>query len=209
MGAAPGGPDGTSGEDAVAGDENVDYPTEYMNDLANTRQTRWETDSSEGVKKIRDALADEDTFGDLPALASYGRIFAQVRTIYLETMRGAKSDLDAVARGIKSSAREMTDNDDAAGAAFVALWDKWENGPLDSTRNQEQATNTDAAQTAAQDVAAASEPATESEGDADGEVPVDGSADANPSGDPDTESEGEIPVNTDPAPSNGSDPNAS
>ena len=129
--------------------DDVEYPTEYMNSLANTRQTRWDTDSSEGIKKIRDALADESSFGDVPELASYGRVFTQVRTIYLETMRGAKVDLDAVAQAIKTSARQMTDNDDAAGAAFLDLWQKWEHGPLDSTRNQEQASSTPEAQEAA------------------------------------------------------------
>lgn len=132
------------------GDE-VEYPTEYMNSLANTKQTRWETDSSEGIKKIRDALADESSFGEVPALASYGRVFAQVRTIYLETMRGAKIDLDSVAQGIKTSARQMKDNDDAAGGAFLDLWQRWERGPLESTRHQVEASSTQAAQDAAVD----------------------------------------------------------
>ena len=166
--------------------DDVEYPTEYMNSLANTRQTRWDTDSSEGIKKIRDALADESSFGDVPELASYGRVFKQVRTIYLETMRGAKGDLDAVAQGIKTSARQMTDNDDAAGAAFLDLWQKWEHGPLDSTRNQEQASSTPQAQEAAVDADAAAGATGEG---SDAEVPTgdDGS-------NPDTRDEGEIPA---------------
>ena len=71
-------------------------------------------------------------------------MFTEVRKIYLETMRGAKADLDAVAQGIKTSAQQMTDHDDAAGAAFLDLWQRWEQGPLESTRNHEQASSTGA-----------------------------------------------------------------
>ncbi len=133
----------------MAGDE-VEYPTEYMNTLANTRQTKWAEDSTEGVRKIRDALADKGSFGELPELAAYGAVFEEVRTIYLETLRGAKDDLDAVARGIRTSAQQMQDRDDQAGQAFVELWQRWENGPLASTQNHEQASSTESAQTAAQ-----------------------------------------------------------
>ena len=63
------------------GSEDAEYPTAYMNSLANTRQTRWDADSSDGIKAIRDALADESSFGDVPALASYGRVFTEVRKI--------------------------------------------------------------------------------------------------------------------------------
>lgn len=133
----------------MAGDQ-VEYPTEYMNSLANTRQTTWAEDSTEGVRRIRDALADRSTFGDLPELAAYGTVFEEVRTIYLETLRGAKDDLDAVAQGIRTSAQQMRDRDDQAGAAFLELWQRWENGPLASTRNHEQASSTQSAQAAAQ-----------------------------------------------------------
>lgn len=103
----------------MSGENEVEYPTETMTTLANTKQTKWDTDATEGVKKIRDALADKSTFGDLPVLASYGSVFEEVRTIYLETMRGAKADLEAVAQGIRTSAQQMKDRDDQAGAAFV------------------------------------------------------------------------------------------
>ena len=132
----------------MAGDE-VEYPTDYMNTLANTKQTKWAEDSTEGVRRIRDALADKSSFGDLPELASYGSVFEEVRTIYLETLRGAKDDLDAVAQGIRTSAQQMQDRDDQAGAAFLELWQRWENGPLASTQNHEQASSTESAQTAA------------------------------------------------------------
>lgn len=172
--------------------ENAEYPTAYMNSLANTRQTRWETDSTDGIKAIRDALADESSFGDVPALASYGRVFTEVRKIYLETMRGAKADLDAVAQGIKTSAKQMTDNDDEAGAAFVALWSKWQQGPLDSTRNHEAASSTASAQQAAAETDSV-------ETGPDGEVPTDDSGSATDSGaNPDTGNEGEIPVDAPP-----------
>ena len=98
----------------MAGENEVEYPTQTMTDLANTRQTRWEADATEGVRKIRDAVADKDTFGDLPVLAAYGSVFEEVRTIYLETLRGAKDDLDAVAEGIRTSAQQMQDRDDQA-----------------------------------------------------------------------------------------------
>jgi hypothetical protein len=169
------------------GDE-VEYPTEYMTSLANTRQTRWDTDSSEGIKKIRDALADESSFGEVPVLASYGRVFSEVRKIYLETLRCARLDLDSLAQGIKTSARQMKDNDDAAGAAFLELWQRWEQGPLESTRHQSEASSTQAAQDAAADADSA-EGATGALPQ--GEVPdVDDSTVANP----DTRSEGEIPT---------------
>src|SRR5688500_17401946 len=142
----------------MAGDE-VEYPTEYMNSLANTRQTTWAEDSTEGVRRIRDALADRSTFGDLPELAAYGTVFEEVRTIYIETLRGVKDDLDAVAQGIRTSAQQMRDRDDQAGAAFLELWQRWENGPLASTRNHEQASSTQSAQAAAQ-TAESSEAAT-------------------------------------------------
>lgn len=163
-------------------EDDVEYPTEYMNTLANTRQTRWETDSTDGIKLIRDALADESSFGDVPALASYGSVFAQVRSIYLETMRGAKADLDAVAQGIRTSAQQMTNQDDAAGAAFVELWQKWENGPLESTNNHEQASSTPEAQEAAETSETATEPLP-------AEVPQ-GETGANP----DTRDEGAAPA---------------
>jgi len=175
----------------VTGEDEVEYPTETMTTLANTRQTKWETDSTEGVRKIRDALADKDTFGDLPVLASYGAVFEEVRTIYLETMRGAKADLDAVAQGIRTSAQQMKDRDDQAGAAFVELWQRWENGPLESTRNHEQASSTESAQTAAQTADAAETGGTSPDGTGaegtpaeGGEVPTGG----------DTRDEGAIPT---------------
>lgn len=172
----------------AGGDENAEYPTAYMNILANTRQTRWETDSTDGIKYLRDAVADENSFGDVPALASYGRVFTEVRKIYLETMRGAKTDLDAVAQGIKTSAQQMTDNDDAAGEAFLALWSKWEQGPLTSTANQEEA----ASSTTAQDAAAEADAA---ETAPEGEVPTDDpAATDDPGANPDTRSEGAVPV---------------
>lgn len=174
--------------------EDVEYPTEYMNTLANTRQTNWENASTDGLAKLRDAAADETTFGDLQGLKDYGRVFAEVRTIYIETMRGAKADLDAVAEGIKTSARQMKDHDDAAGAAFVELWQKWEQGPLESTSNHEEASSTPAAQEAAATAAAAETPA-ETPG---GEVPTGAETPGGevPTGDnPDTQAEGEVPVN--------------
>jgi hypothetical protein len=185
----------------VAGEEQVEYPTETMTTLANTRQTKWDTDATEGVRKIRDALADKGSFGDLPVLATYGSVFEEVRTIYLETMRGAKADLDAVAQGIRTSAQQMKDRDDQAGAAFVELWQRWENGPLESTRNHEQASSTESAQNAAQ-TAATAETATGGQpgGDQGDEIPTgenggSGGADGN-GGD---RSEGDIPTGT-PAP---------
>jgi len=182
----------------MAGDD-VEYPTEYMNTLANTRQTKWETDSTEGVKKIRDALADESSFGEVPALKSYGRVFTEVRTIYLETMRGAKADLDAVAQGIKTSAQQMTDNDDAAGAAFLALWQRWEQGPLESTSNQEAASSTAGAQEAAASADSA-EAATSTSGNEvpTGETPAgENTAAGTPAGGTDTREEGAVPTGTD------------
>lgn len=180
----------------AGGDENAEYPTAYMNSLANTRQTRWETESTEGIKYLRDALADEGSFGDVPALASYGRVFTEVRKIYLETMRGAKTDLDAVAQGIKTSAQQMTDNDDAAGAAFVALWQKWEDGPLDTTRNHEQAASTTSAQQAAADADAA-QTAPE------GEVSPGPGATDDAGANPDTRDEGAVPTEAAPGDSTG------
>ena len=117
----------------MSGENEVEYPTETMTTLANTKQTKWDADATEGVRKLRDALADRSTFGDLPVLASYGSVFEEVRTIYLETVRGAKADLEAVAQGIRTSAQQMKDRDDQAGAAFVELWQRWQNGPLEST----------------------------------------------------------------------------
>lgn len=180
----------------AGGDENAEYPTAYMNSLANTKQTRWETDSTDGIKYLRDALADESSFGDIPALASYGRVFTEVRKIYLETMRGAKADLDAVAQGIKTSAQQMTDNDDAAGAAFVALWQKWEDGPLDTTRNHEQAASTADAQQAAEDADAA-QTAPQAE------VPTEPGAADGTGANPDTRDEGAVPVVASPGNSTG------
>jgi hypothetical protein len=172
----------------VSGENEVEYPTETMTTLANTKQTKWDTDATEGVKKIRDALADKSTFGDLPVLASYGSVFEEVRTIYLETMRGAKADLEAVAEGIRTSAQQMKDRDDQAGAAFVELWQRWENGPLESTRNHEQASSTESAQTAAEtadsaQAGGAAPDGTPAEG---GEIPT--------GENPDTQSEGAIPT---------------
>lgn len=176
----------------AGGDENAEYPTAYMNSLANTKQTRWETDSTDGIKYLRDALADENSFGDVPALASYGRVFSEVRKIYLETMRGAKNDLDAVAKGIKTSAKQMTDNDDEAGAAFVALWQKWEQGPLESTRNHEQAASSSTAQDAAAEADAA-------EAAPEGEVPTGEPGATDDSGaNTDTRGEGEVPAEAPP-----------
>ena len=166
---------------------DVEYPTEYMNTLANTRQTRWETASDDGIEKIRDAYADESSFGEVPSLKSYGRVFAEVRTIYLETIRGAKADLDAVAMGIKTSAQQMKDNDDAAGAAFVELWQRWEQGPLESQSTHQEASSTPAAQEAAANAAAIG-PETETETPG-AEVPTDESGGAT-----DTQSEGVVPV---------------
>ena len=153
-------------------DDEVEYPTEYMNTLANTRQTQWADDSTEGVKKIRDALADKGTFGDLPMLASYGSVFEEVRTIYLETLRGAKDDLDAVAQGIRTSAQQMQDRDDQAGAAFVELWQRWENGPLASTQNHETASSTESAQSAARTAESAEAATAETETPTDGPAPT-------------------------------------
>lgn len=172
----------------MSGENEVEYPTETMTTLANTKQTKWDTDATEGVKKIRDALADKSTFGDLPVLASYGSVFEEVRTIYLETMRGAKADLEAVAQGIRTSAQQMKDRDDQAGAAFVELWQRWENGPLESTRNHETASSTESAQTAAETADAAENPPPTGEGTGapeGGEMPTEN---------PDTESEGEMPA---------------
>lgn len=174
----------------MAGEDEVEYPTETMTTLANTKQTKWETDSTEGVRKIRDALADKDTFGDLPVLASYGAVFEEVRTIYLETMRGAKADLEAVAQGIRTSAQQMKDRDDQAGAAFVELWQRWENGPLESTRNHETASSTESAQTAAQTADSAEE---QQQGGQSGQTGTEGGE--IPTGEnPDTQSEGEMPT---------------
>ena len=173
----------------MSGENEVEYPTETMTTLANTKQTKWDTDATEGVKKIRDALADKDTFGDLPVLASYGSVFEEVRTIYLETMRGAKADLEAVAQGIRTSAQQMKDRDDQAGAAFVELWQRWENGPLESTRNHETASSTESAQTAAETAAAAEQP----QGGEPGQPGTEGGE--IPTGEnPDTQSEGEMPT---------------
>ncbi|MFC7489263.1 MULTISPECIES: hypothetical protein [unclassified Knoellia] len=176
--------------------EDVEYPTEYMNTLANTKQTKWENDSTDGIKYLRDALADESSFGDVPALASYGRVFTEVRTIYLETMRGAKSDLDAVAQGIKTSAQQMANNDDAAGAAFLALWQRWENGPLDTTRHHEQAASTTGAQQAAADADAA-------EAAPEGAAPPEPAATDDAGANPDTRDEGAVPVEAAPGDSTG------
>lgn len=168
----------------MGGENEVEYPTETMTTLANTKQTKWETDSTEGVKLIRDAIADAGSFGDIPELASYGAVFAEVRKIYLETMRGAKADLDAVAQGIKSSAQQMRDQDDNAGAAFLALWQRWESGPLASTANNEQASSTSTAQQAAE----TADTAETSSG-----VPADTeTGETGPN--PDTQSEGELPT---------------
>ncbi|MDT0215631.1 hypothetical protein Q9R29_17200 [Rothia sp. ARF10] len=176
----------------MAGEDEVEYPTETMTTLANTKQTKWETDATEGVRKIRDALADKDTFGDLPVLAAYGAVFEEVRTIYLETMRGAKADLDAVAQGIRTSAQQMKDRDDQAGAAFVELWQRWENGPLESTRNHETASSTESAQTAAETADAAENTQGGQPGQTGPGVTEGGEI---PSGEnPDTQSEGAMPT---------------
>lgn len=184
----------------MSGENEVEYPTETMTTLANTKQTKWDTDATEGVKKIRDALADKSTFGDLPVLASYGSVFEEVRTIYLETMRGAKADLEAVAEGIRTSAQQMKDRDDQAGAAFVELWQRWENGPLESTRNHEQASSTESAQSAAETADSAENPEggepgqtgqTGQGGTDGGEIPAEE--------DPNTQSEGAMPTGEAPA----------
>ena len=186
----------------MSGENEVEYPTETMTTLANTKQTKWDTDATEGVKKIRDALADKSTFGDLPVLASYGSVFEEVRTIYLETMRGARADLEAVAQGIRTSAQQMKDRDDQAGAAFVELWQRWENGPLESTRNHETASSTESAQTAAETADAAENP----QGGESGQPGQTGSEGGEiPTGDnPDTQSEGEMPT-SDVPPASGED----
>ena len=176
----------------MSGENEVEYPTETMTTLANTKQTKWDADATEGVRKLRDALADRSTFGDLPVLASYGSVFEEVRTIYLETVRGAKADLEAVAQGIRTSAQQMKDRDDQAGAAFVELWQRWQNGPLESTRSHQQAASTESAQTAAQ-TADAAEGGTQPAGDAGAGTPIGETGDAQDETS-DTRDEGAIPT---------------
>ncbi|PRY56307.1 hypothetical protein BCF74_11924 [Knoellia remsis] len=151
--------------------DNTNYPTGYMTQLAQTKQSKWETEATLGVEKVRDGIATQESFGQIPSLAKYAATFEQARREYTGLMRGAKLDLEAVADGIKKSAKQMQDNDDRAGEAFLALWSRWENGPLQSTQNRQEAGSTPEAQEAAQTVNDAQAPA---DGDSPQEVPTGG-----------------------------------
>lgn len=166
------------------GAEDIHYPTVHMRDVAGKALTKWEKDAGDTHSTINDAAAAKGSFGDIPALAQYGSVFDQVKGVYLEAMKGVKDDLVAVAEGISKSAQHTSDKDDEAEAALVALWQKWDRGPLESERRRDEAAATPEAQAAA---AATDQAEVATGASPDSETPVEP-----PSANPDSRDEGAV-----------------
>lgn len=110
------------------GTQGMSYPTDYMQTLATSRQKQWNTEAAASRAKIKDNSLRQEHFGDLGAFRAFGQVYMAARAIYLDTLKGVDEDLDAAAAGIVSSAKQMKDKDDEAGAAFIALRSRWANG---------------------------------------------------------------------------------
>jgi hypothetical protein len=165
------------------GSKGVNYPTEYMQTLASSRQKKWTADASAGRAKIKDNSLRLEHFGDLAPLQSFGHVYMAARQVYLDTLKGVDEDLEAAAAGIVSSAKQMKDRDDQAGEAFITLRSRWEKG-LASSAQQTAASRTEQVRAADETQADARQelPADGSAGTADAVTPVAG-ASAPPAGD--------------------------
>ncbi|MFC7488009.1 hypothetical protein ACOCJ7_18405 [Knoellia sp. CPCC 206453] len=172
------------------GGEDIHYPTAHMRSVASKARTDWEKDAGSTHSTLNGAAAAKDSFGDIPVLAQYGSVFDQVKGIYVKAMEGVKTDLVAVADGITTSAKHTSDKDDEAEAALVALWQKWDRGPLESERQRDEAAATPEAQAAA---AATDQAEVATGASPDSETPVEG-----PATNPDTRNEGAVPTGTGP-----------
>ncbi|WP_353953279.1 hypothetical protein V6K52_07610 [Knoellia sp. S7-12] len=171
----------------MAGDE-INYPTEHMRTVGKNAHQEWGADTDATHTTLNEAMAAKDSFGNIAALAQYGSVFEQVKNVYVEAIAGAKTDLLAVAEGITNSAKNTQNQDDAAEAALVALWQNWERGPLENESRRDEAAATPEAQAAA----AATDEAEAATGvSPESEEPA---VDAGPN--PDTRADGELPATT-------------
>ena len=115
---------------------SASYPAEYMRQLAGDKQKQWDKISHEGKQALQQNGLGLGDFGDLNMFKSFGERYMAARELYLGALGAAKNDIDAIAEGIKQSAQTMTDHDVEAGAAFLALQRRWENGGMQSEANQ-------------------------------------------------------------------------
>lgn len=136
-----------AGDDSTS--QDIRYPTEYMQQLAKTRQTRWPDEATTGRNKIKDNTLALEDFGKLEPFKVFGQVYMAARTVYLDTLDGVRQDLEAAADGIVTSAKQMNDRDDQAGAAFLTLKQRWESG-LANEHSQTSASQTKEVQQATQ-----------------------------------------------------------
>ena len=110
------------------GSGSVSYSPDLMDDLGRRKQDQWAQDSVEAHQRLDSTALTADSVGPITALRRFGQVYAATRGVYLETLKGVQTDLDAIAQGLRRSAQEMRDRDDQAGAAFLALQRQWSRG---------------------------------------------------------------------------------
>lgn len=178
----------------MGSEDEIYYPKATMGQVARRARENWDSDISDNaLAKINEPGANASLFGDIPDLAAYGRVFEQVKAVYVEALKGAKADLENVRTGIVESLANAEAQDEQAEAALVALWNRWNTSPQESERRREETEATPEVQEAAADTEAA-QSATGAAPDSEQEPETATTPNA------DTRDEGAIPANPGPGP---------
>lgn len=118
--------------------EEINYPKPALESVAKKARDNWHADATTGLGKINKSDATASIFGHVPALAEYGKVFEQVKAVYVASLEGARTDLTNVLKGIEDAKTRTTDVDDAAEQQLLALWSKWKDTPVESQSRRDE-----------------------------------------------------------------------
>lgn len=130
----------------VRDDGQISYPS-VLSILGRDHEQSWREKAHEQVARADNTLAERSTFGGSAAAQTFASVYGAALAEYTATLRGARADLVTAAENLARAAEEMRNHDENAGAAFVTLLGRWAAPEgFQSTRNQEQARETEASQ---------------------------------------------------------------
>lgn len=124
-------------------DQPVRYPS-VLSTLGKDHETNWRDTTHTELNRIKNGMADADTFGEIPAARAFGRVYVAAQRTYEATMAGIQEDLVAAGEALAKAGAEMRRRDEDAGSSFATLNARWStDAGFNSSQRHDEATETE------------------------------------------------------------------
>lgn len=104
--------------------ETVRYP-DLLREFGQQCETEWGQAAQTEITRVLDSPTDTQHFGQVPAAQQFASVYRAAQHVYVATLQGLKTDLEAAGAAIRAAAESMAARDEASADAFTTLQAQW------------------------------------------------------------------------------------